>query len=412
MTTTSMSSNSTIACPTRWRRLELHLWNGLRAAISKCIGSPGLFWKVLFNLGIILGFLNSLYSVASVEQKEDHQIQSSSSRPTGKGAGPISSLAVPKEATLLSLYREKKYHEIIKLTELTSDLLKGKSLKSLALSLRHTKQNTEMIRILKVHEGANHLDLSLMTLLSEAQLTEKIDIEEAIYRLKGILKKHPKYTPAWTTLSQFYRDAKNNYELKMIYEDQFKIFGPISRVLDTLCVIYSQEGFIENAVGACTQAIEKNNANPKTHLALGNSIIDRGDLESGKTIILRAAQQFTKDVDLQRRAGQISLDDKNYAGGVRFFQQCAQADPKSDVCLLGLAKSFFELANFDKSYKAYFDACVVNPNDLQDFKTAQRLLIRDKKMTIANQFETGIGTCQIESERQSRAIASEKTVTK
>lgn len=301
---------------------------------------------------------------------------------------------------LKNLFQAQKYQEIISETEMTSDQLNTEDLLILVQAFKELKRYDEVIRILTVAEQTKRLNYILQTELGQAMI-EKQMYTEAVVHLRTVVKKHSKYKPAWKALIRIYEETKNNYELKVVYLDLIKAFGDIPFAITALCQLYSQDGFIEQAVTYCTQAIQKDANVAESHLSLGNSLIDSGERTQGQMIVQKAADRFIASEGTQFRAGELSHEIKNHAGAIRYFSNCVKSDKKSHRCYLGLGKSYYEMAKYKESLDNFVFACKLKPNDLQDFRTASKSLRNQGNSAWSAKFEQGMGTCQLNTDRSS-----------
>lgn len=243
-------------------------------------------------------------------------------------------------------------------------------------------------RILSEHES----DYLAETMLGQAYSGDKKSVD-AVKHYRNSISINPRYKEAYWGLLKEFEAHKNNYEKRELMEQMHSTFGDEPDVMEKLCAIYTVDGYIDDGITTCEKAVELNPTHPENHVNLGLNHKYRKDKDAAKRILYQAAKQFSNSDIAQCAAGDIAKENSDSDGAVAFFKRGATINPKSLPCQLGLAKSAFEIGDYQSSLKAYVAACQMNRKYSLDIRQAAGYLRQKKLDEWKEKFIAAVGKC-------------------
>src|SRR5690606_31850887 len=132
----------------------------------------------------------------------------------------------------------------------------------LAEAYRETKNIQEEIRVLKVWETKDSNRFRPHAMLGDAyhRRSKSVknpdpDLTLAITHYRKAIAIAPRHQPSYEGLLEVYTSQKNSYEARQIIQDMIRAFGEKPQYFTSLCRIYADSGFLEQAVDYCQEAI-------------------------------------------------------------------------------------------------------------------------------------------------------------
>ncbi len=215
-----------------------------------------------------------------------------------------------------------------------------------------------------------------------------------IQRLRRVLQLSPKYKPAFDQLlSTFLQQQANNEARELLMEGITK-FGKRPELFRELCRLDSQDGFLVQAVGNCTESIKLTPDYPDQYVYLVQALHDqKEELRSEKTVV-KAAKKFPESEFVQWAAGELFLRKKNYPVAARYFKVAVTAKPLSGRAQFGLAKALFESGAEEAALEPFIQACKLEPSSLETFMAATGRMKQKGNSELAQKFIKGSNTCR------------------
>lgn len=217
--------------------------------------------------------------------------------------------------------------------------------------------------------------------------------KEAILTLKEVLEKNPKYYMAYQVLVHIYEKQKNNYELRLLYQDIIDKFGEKYEFVAKLCERTALDGLYDLSKKYCQLGTTLAPKDPLCLVYLGVTYKYTGQKELAETSLRRAADSFSKSEFSQVAAGEYFEEEKNYIEAFKYFQRGVQADPQSVKALLGVGSSGVEIQKLQESLDAYTQLCKISKSHVGQFRRSANILRLAKNQPWLSKFETGIEKC-------------------
>lgn len=234
--------------------------------------------------------------------------------------------------------------------------------------------------------------------------------DQAVVSYKRAIQINRSYKKPYKRLLELFestvsKNPRARYEQRVILSDMVKVFGQQVEFDKEFCRLYSEDGFLKETVKYCTKAITKNRGDSQGYVHLGLALVDLGQASKGRKKIFLAASQFPKSPFVQNAAGQQALAQNNFPGANKYYLTClknyvegtkllkAQSKIKNS-CLLGAAKSFYELQNYEESLKYYKKACQSDRVFTQSFRRAAAGLRDQARSKWHLFFSQGLDSCR------------------
>lgn len=292
-----------------------------------------------------------------------------------------------------------EYDKVITELKTLTNELSNDGLMLLAKAYKAKKDYNNEIQVLLKILDINEFDQQAHMLIGQAyQMSQKAD--DAIIHYRAVIKSNPKSIEAYERLIDTFEPmAKNKpssrYEVRLLYQDMIKTFGPKPRFVSEICRLYFEDSFLDNTITACQEAIQKDPQKAENNIYLGQAMIETGQVVEGKRVIVQAAKKFTNSELAQKTAGQIYTDEKNYAAAKVFLNRCVQLNPKVASCHLGLANGAYEVRDYNLALSEFYKACRLDPQlAIQDFRTATAKLRKFHNEELAEKFSQREKQCR------------------
>ena len=257
-------------------------------------------------------------------------------------------------------------------------------------------QNSSLaVKILSIALGKNKNDVQAATWLAHEQIRMNKD-RDALATLKDALERNPKYEPAYLELSNLYEKKNNKYELRMLYVDMIQKVGPRPLYLENLCKLYTIGGFFEEGKAICRDGITADKNNPKNYLNLAVCLRDTGHKDEAKSLMKRAADNFTNDEESQMLFAKfLEVDEKNLSQALQYYKAAVNANPNSAKAWIGVANVQLDLLKYSESLEAYKRACSLSRIAIQETRHAIAVLRTSKSEEWLPQFDHLAETCAL-----------------
>jgi tetratricopeptide (TPR) repeat protein len=186
----------------------------------------------------------------------------------------------------------------------------------------------------------------------------------------------------------------NRYEARTVINDMTRKFGKRPELYNELCRLYSIDGFIEQALQTCHQAIQLSPQNAKNFVYMANSYKDQKEPEKAGKLLSNAAKRFPKSEFLQVAAGDFYQGQKNHPVAARYYEKAVALNPKMAEAQIGLARSLTETGRFKEAYPHFFAACRADSQTLPEFQEALVKVRQSGNSDLESQFSRGIYSCK------------------
>lgn len=288
--------------------------------------------------------------------------------------------ALEERVRLASHYNElNQFKNVITYLRPVQDKLHVGGQRILAHAYSQENNHLEAIRILQYLVEKNPNDYVSHHRLGKAYLrSEKTD--ESIAAFHQAVKINPRFKEAYDDLLLVLEKAGRHYDLRETLVDMVKHFGETKKLLSDICKYYYEDGFLSDAAVYCKKAIDKAPEVGENHVFLGLTFLASENKERALAIIDNAAKRFPKLEFAQFTAGQLNEDSKNPSAAYKFYKQGTESDPASFRCWLGLARTAFEIRNYQESLNAFRKSCELDRSKtVQDFRSAAGKLKTSKE---------------------------------
>ena len=301
--------------------------------------------------------------------------------------------------------KQNEYDKVIALLNAYTDQLPADGFLALASSYSNKKDFTGEIRVLGLLVAKYEEDYRWHMLLAEAYLKaanvqpdpeKNADLTtNAIQQLRKILQNQPKYKPAFDRLLATLLTAKKHNEARELLTEGISKFGERPDLYRDLCRLNSTDGFLDEAVSACRDAIRLAPTFPDNYVYLVQSLHDQKEPMQAERTIVNAAKRFPKAEFVQWAAGTLFLRKKNFPVAARYFTAAVAADAKSNRAEFGLAQAMYESGDPLGSLNHYIKACAAGEQAVIDnFLAAGGKLKQSGNYKLGEQFVQKANTCR------------------
>jgi tetratricopeptide (TPR) repeat protein len=298
------------------------------------------------------------------------------------GAG-VQAQAIPDRVKLLLAAadiheKDRNYAAVISTLKPKIAQLPRSGLLQLGRAYAQTNDALGEIHVLELVTAQNSKDYVAQTLLGNAYLKVK-RYDDAATAFGTAREVNARYRPAYDGALALLEQSQETYEARTLVLDIIKTFGPDARSTSQLCRMYSGESFVpEKSENACRQAISTDPKNPENYVYLTMALRDTDQKVEAEKTIGKAAARFPASENVQVLAGEMKVNDNNFADSYRFYTQAVKANPQSARAQVGLAKSAFGLQKHAEAIEAFVKACKIDRKTTLDFRTAAASLKKNK----------------------------------
>jgi tetratricopeptide (TPR) repeat protein len=289
-------------------------------------------------------------------------------------------------------YKQKDFGKVVSLLSPEIEKLNRESLLLLAKSYSALNKHDPAIKTLNACLALNPKDFEAKTMIGTEQLAMNRDAE-ALITLKEALEINPRSSMAYKALSQYYEKRKNNYELRLLYEDMLAKVGEKPETVTRLCSLCTEDRFYELALKYCQRGIQLSPNEPSNYVYLGITFKETDSKEKAGEALKKAAQDYPQSAFSQLTYAKFLDEQKNFVTSYGLYKKATTADPKSAEAFVGLANSSFELQKYSDSLAAFEKACALDRKILPAFRKAAITLRSMKNSDWLKQFETSIEKC-------------------
>lgn len=225
---------------------------------------------------------------------------------------------------------------------------------------------------------------------------------------KQAIDLNPTLRPAYDGLLKAYESSKNFYELRILLGDMIKRFGKTTELMSHLCRRNTIDGFFVNARKLCREAITIDAKKPDNYIYLALIENNEGNLKKADSLLKKVTAKFTDSEFAQSNYADFLIQQKNLPGAQGYYKSAAKADSKSFRAQIGLAKTSFELKQYEMALEAYKEACSINPyQTYRLLKKASDWLRHKQESAMENRYAGIMEKCVVSSD-ETRAPASNK----
>jgi tetratricopeptide (TPR) repeat protein len=290
-------------------------------------------------------------------------------------------------------YNEPAPADVIKEWAPKIEVLTAAQLKKLGRAYGANKDHMLAIKALSLAVAKNRNDVEALTWLAHEQIVAGKD-RDALANLKEALERNPRFEPAYLEMAALYEKKNNKYELRALYTDMIQQMGPKPHFLEVLCRLYTQGGFFEECKATCRQGIVADKANAKNYSNLAVCLRDTGHKDEARSLMKRSADNFPSSEEAQLLFAKfLEIDDKDYAGALRYYQEATRANPNSVKAWIGYANCNLELQKFSEAFGSYKKACSISRAAIGEVRHAISVLRLAKSNDWLPKFDVLAETC-------------------
>lgn len=222
----------------------------------------------------------------------------------------------------------------------------------------------------------------------DAEIKTRIGLEylklrkekEALPHFKEAAILAPKYIPPYLEMAKIYKNRKNSFELRTLYQDLIERVGPKKEFITELCELTTLDAQYSLSLNYCQQGIRKDPSEPRNHVFLGVTYKFTDKPEIALKTLTKAANTFGGSELAQVTLAEHYLSQKNYISAHLYYSRATAADPKSYNSWLGYAKTALEIQKFAEARRGYDNACEIDRRALIPIRKA----ISDLRVLKAN----------------------------
>ncbi len=299
---------------------------------------------------------------------------------------------------------ENKADQAIELLNPYTDQLSESGFLLLANSYSKQKDYANEVRtlnflIVKDEENFKWHMLVAQAYLKQASETKdeernKVLLTSAIQRMRRVLQINPKYKPAFDQLLSTFLQQQANNEARELLMEGVNRFGKRPELFRELCRLDSQDGFLVQAVGNCSESINLTPEYTDHYVYMVQALHDQKEDLRAENLIVKAAKKFPQSEFVQWAAGELFLRKKNYPVAARYFQVAVKAKPTSGRAQFGLAKSLFENNQDEAALEPFIQACKLEPNALEVFMGATGRMKQKGNGELTQKYIRAANTCR------------------
>lgn len=309
-----------------------------------------------------------------------------------------------REQRAKSFLKAGKFDKVIELLNPYTEQVSATSLLDLAGAYHEKSDYQNEVRILKFVSQKDEENPQIYFILGHAvlnQMNKEKDLDnkkklesEAIVHFRTAVDKKPKFKPAYEALLNVFVKNESNYEARGVLNDMIKRFGKRPQYLNDLCRLYSIDGYLNQAIETCTEAIKISRDYPDNYVYLAQSYFDKKMEDKSGRIITLAAQKFTKSEIVQWAAGRFYSEKKNFPVAAKYFDVAVRADSEQSRSRLGLATALFSTEKYEDALPHYLKACQLDHSAVEQFELAASKLRHADKDRLAKKYSQQIYRCK------------------
>lgn len=239
------------------------------------------------------------------------------------------------------------------------------------------KKTNDLYRILKSRSpefkenGKMLMKLAQVTVQkakTEDPIKQNASNTEAIQNFRQAISLEPTNKAYYEALLKVFQDTNLKYEARELLHEMIDKFGDQAPYLSQLCIREAQDGYLVQARENCQKAIDKNTKDEKAKLALVQVMFDQKDEEAALKLLIRTAQQFTNNDEVQLYAGQVYFKKNDFTVAKRYLQKAVALQPNKALNQLMLGKAQVKLKEDQEALSHLVKACRLDSKTQNDFQ--------------------------------------------
>lgn len=320
------------------------------------------------------------------------------------GAGSNAKVSAQRDQSARALLAEKKYDQVIALLNPNTDEISDRGFLVLATAYHERAEFKDLVRVLNLLAEKRPKDHHVQFMLGDAQLKlasstkdirEKDRIErDAIASFRSAIRLNRTYRPAHQALVNYFQNAGLNHEAREQLSDMLTNFGDRGEIHADLCRLYSNDGFLHQAITHCRRAMAITPKFPESYIYLAQTYYDKKELALAESTLVSAARKFPQSEFVQYGAGEFFLKKNNYPVAAKYLKRAVASEASSGRSQLALAKALFESGQVTESLEHYKLACRANAAAKTDFLAAASRLRLKGDRDLASSFSTAALDCR------------------
>lgn len=311
-----------------------------------------------------------------------------------QGSSPSASATEKREEAARQAFRSRKYDRVIELLHGHAIDISKPSRLMLAESLHKQKRFEDEVRVLELNLKDDAEDYLTLARMGQAYVELKKN-DDAIQSFRQAIKKNKKYLPAYEDLLFLFETNNNLYEARLVLKDMATVFGSRKEYKNKMCRIDTLDGYVDNGIKICLEAIYSDPDYPDSYVYLANNYRDSGKQTKAQQVYTDAAKRFPNSELVQSAAGRFFVERENYHAAYKYFRQGAKADRKSVRALVGQAQSALEIGEYKTSLDAFIAACALDKSIAPEFRQAATQLRVKQNYKWSGDFETKSNLCRL-----------------
>jgi tetratricopeptide (TPR) repeat protein len=297
-----------------------------------------------------------------------------------------------EDGKLEALLKQEKYQEIIDQLTPNLDKLDSKNLKLLGRAQSGLKNSLMAIKIYSLALNKNPKDVEAKVLLGKENFLRGKD-REAMISLREALDLNPNLEEAYLVIEQIYIKKKNNYELRMLYQDMVQQMGEKPKYIERLCELNTLSGIYDLAAKYCLQGIKLQPDEAKNYTYRAMTLKETGFTDDAKKLYKTTADKFKQSEEAQLAYAQFLDEQKNFLDSSKYYKDAMAANPQSVKALYGFAQASTEIQRYQDVYDALVTACNLNRQSIAQVRKVMRILQLLKENVWYSKFELLSETC-------------------
>ncbi|MGE0764108.1 MAG: tetratricopeptide repeat protein [Bdellovibrionales bacterium] len=300
--------------------------------------------------------------------------------------------------------KSKNWQKVVDLLNPHTDEATARGFLQLAAAYQELKDYANLVRVMNLLAEKRPKDAHIQYLLGDARLKaadEMKDLKprqtaenEAIDNFRTALRLKRSFKPAHQALVNYFLKVNMNHEAREQILDMIKVFGSRGDFHAELCRLYSNDGFLPQAIKFCNKAIQISPNAPESYVYLAQTYFDQKELEKSEEALIRAAKKFQNSEFVQYGAGQFFLTSGNYPVAARYLQRAVASDANSSRSRISYANALFGSGQMAQSLPHFIKACELNSASQGDFLAAASKLRLKGETVLAQKFAQAAGGCK------------------
>lgn len=212
------------------------------------------------------------------------------------------------------------------------------------------------------------------------------NIDGAVVSLRQSLKLSSTTVKTYLALGEILELNKSRYEARNLYMEAIKKIGPKAYFLSKQCWLDFQEAYWRQAVERCSQASKANAADYVSKTLWAQALIEGGKKPEALKILTETIAGFPEKPLPYRARGLMYFAEKSFEAAAHDLGKAFGLDQYDDEAGIFLARSLFELGQYEHSLFVYIEAIRLNRSFRFELSSRQRDLIKKHKDEIAKEF--------------------------